>query len=301
MNRKKILYFDMDNVLVDFQSGIDRLSDETRKEYEGRLDEVPEIFSLMDPMPYAVESVKFLAEYFDVYILSTAPWKNPSAWTDKALWVHKHFGIEKDTVFHKRLIITHRKDLNRGDFLIDDRTKNGAGEFEGELILFGSERFPDWKTVTEYLLHCAKGMQCLQTVEYGKETATLLNELTENDISGLKGCFGTALIQMLLKKYSNKTFCIQRDYDYQFGNVSWEKPFLFYSDAEKHIEEDLQIRRGEGTPHYMIDKSYIAIYPFSELQFVTKKERYDITSQLFKKKSYVHSEKVDRNEKPTGK
>jgi phosphoserine phosphatase len=32
--QKKILYFDMDNVLVDFQSGIDRLSPEDREEYE---------------------------------------------------------------------------------------------------------------------------------------------------------------------------------------------------------------------------------------------------------------------------
>lgn len=53
---------------------------------------------------------------------------------------------------YKRLIITHHKDLNRGDFLVDDREKNGAGNFEGELILFGSEKFPDWDKVTEYLL-----------------------------------------------------------------------------------------------------------------------------------------------------
>ena len=44
---KKILYFDMDGVLVDFQSGIDKLSEEVKKEYEGRVDEVPGIFSLM--------------------------------------------------------------------------------------------------------------------------------------------------------------------------------------------------------------------------------------------------------------
>ena len=43
---KRKLFFDMDGVLVDFQSGIDKLSDETKKEYEGRLDEVPGIFSL---------------------------------------------------------------------------------------------------------------------------------------------------------------------------------------------------------------------------------------------------------------
>jgi 5'(3')-deoxyribonucleotidase len=66
--------------------------------------------------------------------------------------VQKYFGDDKDSVFYKRLIISHRKDLNRGDFLVDDRTKNGAGEFEGELIQFGSERFPNWKAVVPYLL-----------------------------------------------------------------------------------------------------------------------------------------------------
>jgi hypothetical protein len=38
---QKILYVDTDNVLVDFQTGIDRLSQETCLEYEGRLDEAP--------------------------------------------------------------------------------------------------------------------------------------------------------------------------------------------------------------------------------------------------------------------
>ena len=47
MNKKKILYIDMDNVLVDFQSGIDQLDEETKKKYDGNLDEVPGIFSLM--------------------------------------------------------------------------------------------------------------------------------------------------------------------------------------------------------------------------------------------------------------
>jgi hypothetical protein len=34
----------------------------------------------------------------------------------------------------------------------EDRTKNGAGEFDGELIRFGSENFPDWDAVVEYLM-----------------------------------------------------------------------------------------------------------------------------------------------------
>ena len=43
------------------------------------------------------------------------------------------------------------KTLNIGDYLIDDRTKNGAGEFRGELIQFGTETFPDWDSVLNYL------------------------------------------------------------------------------------------------------------------------------------------------------
>jgi|TARA_B100001964_G_scaffold29340_1_gene29946 hypothetical protein len=44
---KKILYVDMDNVLVDFQSGIDKTNEDVRAEYADRLDEVPGIFSCM--------------------------------------------------------------------------------------------------------------------------------------------------------------------------------------------------------------------------------------------------------------
>ena len=35
--------------------------------------------------------------------------------------------------------------------LIDDRTANGAGEFKGELIHFGSNKYPDWDTIIKYL------------------------------------------------------------------------------------------------------------------------------------------------------
>ena len=129
----QILYVDMDNVLVDFPSGIARVSSEVQAEYEDRLDEVPGIFSLMDPMPKAIESYNYLASHFDTYILSTAPWHNSSAWSDKLLWVQKYLGDNA----YKRLIITHRKDLNKGHYLIDDREKNGAKDFEGEFIQFG--------------------------------------------------------------------------------------------------------------------------------------------------------------------
>jgi 5'(3')-deoxyribonucleotidase len=94
-----------------------------------------------------VVAFKILSQKYDVYILSTAPWKNTSAWSDKLEWVKKYLG----EIAHKRLILTHHKDLNKGDYLIDDRPNNGASEFEGELLTFGSERFPDWDSVLKYL------------------------------------------------------------------------------------------------------------------------------------------------------
>ena len=149
MNKKR-LFIDMDNVLVDFPSGIAKLPEDIKSKYDGHLDDVPGIFSLMDPMEGAIEAYKYLSGKFDTYILSTAPWDNDTAWSDKLLWVKKHLG----EVAYKRLILSHHKNLCTGDFLIDDRTKNGADKFCGEHIHFGTERFPDWCSVVKYLDGC---------------------------------------------------------------------------------------------------------------------------------------------------
>lgn len=76
----KRLHFDMDNVLVDFASGIANLDAKTASKYEGRLDDVLGIFALMEPIPGAIESVHLLAKKYDVFIFSITPWNNPSAW-----------------------------------------------------------------------------------------------------------------------------------------------------------------------------------------------------------------------------
>ena len=109
----KIVYIDMDNVLVNFASAFPKLSSEILTEYDSRLDDVPDIFSLMEPMPGAVEAFKELSEKFDTYILSTSPWANPSAWSDKLIWVKNYLGPSAN----KRLILSHHKNLNAGDFL----------------------------------------------------------------------------------------------------------------------------------------------------------------------------------------
>ena len=144
----KIVYVDMDNVLVDFQSGIDSLSDTDRENYKEHIDNVPGIFSKMKPFVGAIEGYKELTKYYDVYILSTAPWNNPSAWSDKLLWVQRYLG----DLAYKKLILSSNKNLNAGDYLIDDRTANGAGNFKGEHIHFLTEKFRNWDDVLNYLI-----------------------------------------------------------------------------------------------------------------------------------------------------
>lgn len=149
---RKILYIDMDNTLVDFSARLEGVDPELRERYLGREDELPGLFALMPPVAGALAAFKQLAELFDTYILSTAPWGNPSAWQHKVEWVQVHLGIDKGTPAYKRLILSHHKHLNRGDFLVDDRPHhNGVDKFEGEVIPFGTEEFATWPAVVDYL------------------------------------------------------------------------------------------------------------------------------------------------------
>jgi|TARA_Y100000389_G_scaffold172687_1_gene181271 5'(3')-deoxyribonucleotidase len=132
--KKKIVYFDMDGVLVNFQSGIDQLDLYHKIEYREKYDEVPGIFGTMKPNEDMIDlfNAMFSDERYDCYVLSTAPWENPSASSDKVEWIQKYLPKA-----YKRLILSHNKHLNVGDYLIDDRTANGAGEFGGELLQYG--------------------------------------------------------------------------------------------------------------------------------------------------------------------
>ena len=92
-NMKKILYIDMDNVLVDFPSAFKKLPQETLDQYKDNRDDIDGIFSLMEPMPGAVEAFdKYSQGNMKPTSSQLLPWDNPSAWTDKLLWVKKHLG-----------------------------------------------------------------------------------------------------------------------------------------------------------------------------------------------------------------
>ena len=153
MTKKKILWIDMDGVLVDFTAHVKEVCDKDdyiAKMYKGREDRIPGVFRNPKPIKGAIESIKLLEQsgLYEMYIATAAPWGNPESACDKRYWIEEHFG----RLFRKKMAITHLKNLLIGDYLIDDRTANGAGEFTGEHIHFGTEKFPDWEAIVKYLI-----------------------------------------------------------------------------------------------------------------------------------------------------
>lgn len=160
MEKKKIVYIDMDGVLVDLGKAFDKffeLHPYLKERYEKYPDHIQGVFRNPPPIEGAIEAVKKLHDSgkYELFIATSAPWGNAGSAMDKRFWIEEHFG----SLFHKRMFITHRKDLLLGDYLIDDRTKNGAGEFSGELLQFGVNYedgvegpYPNWQSILDRLL-----------------------------------------------------------------------------------------------------------------------------------------------------
>lgn len=149
---KKTLYFDMDGVLADFIGAREKWLETNPDKKPEDFEDAKNIFETMPPIDGAIEAVHTLAKKYDVYVCSTVPWNNLSGASGKIRWIQNTFGSGRENPFYKRVVLTHNKHLNIGDYLIDDRPKNGAEKFDGEWIQFGSGKFPDWNAVTAYLL-----------------------------------------------------------------------------------------------------------------------------------------------------
>jgi 5'-nucleotidase len=140
----KLIYVDMDDVLCDFIGAHKKARKQTPeiKYPQAQLD----FFRKLKPIEGAIEGFAKLwnSKKYDVYILTAPSVMNPLCYMEKRLWITDYFSID----VAQKLILSPNKALLKGDFLIDDMTKGkGQETFEGELITFGSEKYPDWQSV----------------------------------------------------------------------------------------------------------------------------------------------------------
>lgn len=157
MNKPK-LYLDMDNVLVDTLPVLNAYAQEHPD--AGKPDRIPGIFADLPIKDGVTTAIKCLEPYFDLYILSTAPWHNPSAWQDKMIWLEKHFGEGELNPFYKKVIMTHDKGLvhKSGGILVDDRPYHGASAWSDDesgsvWIQYGYKKELTWETdLVPYLI-----------------------------------------------------------------------------------------------------------------------------------------------------
>ena len=90
----KLLYIDLDGVVADFVSAMNTHPLRHTPPYHEAPDTIPGIFKNLKPLKDAISSVNKLlsSNKYEVYFLSTAPWNNTSAWTDKRIWLEEQFG-----------------------------------------------------------------------------------------------------------------------------------------------------------------------------------------------------------------
>lgn len=142
-----IVYIDMDDVMCDYSTSLRH----AQQKYPcvPFPQSLPGFYVNLHPIAGAIKAVNQLRETFNVYVLTAPSTKNPLSYTEKRLWIENHFGYP----FTERLIISPNKGLLKGDFLVDDNASGkGQENFEGELIQFGSQSFPDWPTVLQRLV-----------------------------------------------------------------------------------------------------------------------------------------------------
>lgn len=147
MSNKPIIYIDMDGPICNVYSQQERylqLHPDTERPQHTK-----GFFESIEPVSGSLFGIKVLKVKYDVYIITTILINSSYCYNEKRNWIEKYLGVD---MLH-RFITTSNKGLIKGDYLIDDNTTlRGQDKFEGELIHFGSQTFPNWQTIAHKLL-----------------------------------------------------------------------------------------------------------------------------------------------------
>ena len=92
----------------------------------------PGFFADLPVMPHSQEVVKWLLEYFDIFIVSAAM-EFPNSLTEKRHWLQKNFPF----IHWKNIVLCGDKSIVHADYMIDDHIKN-LEQFNGKALLYTS-------------------------------------------------------------------------------------------------------------------------------------------------------------------
>lgn len=174
----------MDGVLCNFEEALFTIFPHL-KEYKPHSDELGKqidelcapgmpgarMFLNMPPIEFAVESYHILTEHYNVLLLTSAPWLCHESAMDKRIWAERELGPK----IKKNIIISHHKGLCMGDYLIDDRLKNGVLDFKGRHFHFGHEKeAKNWPKTLKTLSEL-DGWKIPMYIQYHSKWNELLN------------------------------------------------------------------------------------------------------------------------------
>ena len=169
----KQILVDMDGVLADVYAqfikweleetgnliDINSLSGKTEEEAFPQADKHVRskgFFRTVTPIKDSIEGLKYLNDKYNVLIVSSAT-EFPQSLTEKVEWLHKFYPF----ITWQQIVLCGRKDMVKGDIMIDDHSKN-LKLFEGRKLLFTQpqnmyisepdyERIYTWKEIMDLL------------------------------------------------------------------------------------------------------------------------------------------------------
>jgi 5'-nucleotidase len=154
-NGKEVMWVDMDGVVADFEPKATAEAAKMQLTFKQFADQkqyrhIEGFYRDLPLIPGAKEAILELdaCGKYEINFLSAPSWGNESCFTDKRIWIKENFGTD----FDKRMDLSFHKGHYLGHYLIDDRTKYGAGDFIGEHLQFGNSEYPNWDSILKKLL-----------------------------------------------------------------------------------------------------------------------------------------------------